>query len=73
MKVVKTSFVIALFVTLYGCASSPLPEPRGPVAYTPVSPCIESPLLAHAEELTYTDPQTNYVRLLEKNHVAWVR
>ncbi len=65
MKIVKISLVVSLLLALCGCSSTPLPDYPGPVTRPAISPCLDSPLLAHAEALARATPDKNYVRLLE--------
>jgi phosphatidylserine/phosphatidylglycerophosphate/cardiolipin synthase-like enzyme len=65
MQIVKISLVVSLLLTMWGCSSSHLPDYPGPITPTAVAPCLDSPLLAHAEALAKSTPDKNYVRLLE--------
>jgi len=65
-KVLKATRLTALLLTLWACSSTPIPDCTGSLCVEPpVAERLESPLLEEAVFLSVSDPDSNYVRLLE--------
>ncbi len=65
LRKIKFCLVAIILVVLWGCTSTTLIEQPTPVTEPTISSRLKSPLIAHAERLATTNPNKNYVSLLE--------